>query len=142
MNPTCDVLEQRIAAAEGGMGALCMSSGMAAIAASITNLCKAGDNIVSVSQLYGGTYNLFAHTFPQQGIEVRMAPGDNTTALEALIDHNTKGIFCESIGNPAGNIVDIAALAAMAHRNEIPLLVDKKEYHDIFDYSGSSPIII
>ena len=124
MNPTCEVLEQRVAAAEGGMAALCMSSGMAAIAASITNLCKAGDNIVSVSQLYGGTYNLFAHTFPQQGIEVRMAPGDNAIALEALIDDNTKGVFCESIGNPAGNIVDIAALAAVAHRNEIPLLVD------------------
>ena len=124
MNPTCDVLEQRIAAAEGGMAALCMASGMAAIAASITNLCKAGDNIVSVSQLYGGTYNLFAHTFPQQGIEVQMAPGDNVVALEALIDNNTKGVFCESIGNPAGNIVDIDALSEMAHRNEIPLLVD------------------
>tara|TARA_B100001093_G_C26804931_1_gene1005053 strand:- start:911 stop:2026 length:1116 start_codon:yes stop_codon:yes gene_type:complete len=124
MNPTCDVLEQRIASAEGGMAALCMASGMAAIAASITNLCKAGDNVVSVSQLYGGTYNLFAHTFPQQGIEVRMAPGDNVEALEALIDNNTKGVFCESIGNPAGNIVDISALSEMAHRNEIPLLVD------------------
>ena len=124
MNPTCDVLEQRIAAAEGGMGALCMSSGMAAIAASITNLCKAGDNIVSVSQLYGGTYNLFAHTFPQQGIEVRMAPGDKTTALEALIDDNTKGIFCESIGTPAGNVIDLQALSTMAHKYSLPVVVD------------------
>ena len=124
MNPTCDVLEQRIAAMEGGMAALCMSSGMAAITASIQTLCVAGDNIVSVSQLYGGTYNLFAHTFPQQGIEVRMASGDDVAALEALIDENTKAVFCESIGNPAGNIVDIEALSTMAHRHGVPVIVD------------------
>ena len=124
MNPTCDVLEQRIAAAEGGAAALCVSSGMAAITAAVFTLCRAGDNLVSVSQLYGGTYNLFAHTLPQQGIDVRMAPGDDIAALEALIDDNTKGIFCESIGNPSGNIVDIAALAEMAHRHGVPVVVD------------------
>lgn len=124
MNPTCDVLEQRIAAMEGGMAALCMSSGMAAITASIQTLCVAGDNIVSVSQLYGGTYNLFAHTFPQQGIEVRMASGDDIDALEALIDENTKAVFCESIGNPAGNIIDMKAISTMAHRHGVPVIVD------------------
>ena len=124
MNPTCDVLEQHIAAAEGGAAALCVSSGMAAITASVFTLCRAGDNLVSVSQLYGGTYNLFAHTLPQQGIDVRMASGDDIAALEALIDDNTKGIFCESIGNPSGNVVDIAALAEMAHRHGIPVVVD------------------
>ena len=124
MNPTCDVLEQRIAAMEGGAAALCVASGMAAITASIQTLCVAGDNIVSVSQLYGGTYNLFAHTFPQQGIEVRMASGDDVEALEALIDDNTKAVFCESIGNPAGNIVDMAALSTMAHKHGIPVVVD------------------
>ena len=97
MNPTCDVLEQRIAAAEGGAAALCMASGMAAITATINTLCCAGDNIVSVNQLYGGTYNLFAHTLPQQGIWVRMASGDDIEALEAEIDDRTKAIFCESI---------------------------------------------
>ena len=124
MNPTCDVLEQRIAAMEGGMAALCMSSGMAAITASIQTLCVAGDNIVSVSQLYGGTYNLFAHTFPQQGIDVRMASGDDIDALEALIDENTKAVFCESIGNPAGNIIDMEAISTMAHRHGVPVIVD------------------
>ena len=124
MNPTCDILEQRIAAMEGGAAALCVASGMAAITASMQTLCAAGDNFVSVSQLYGGTYNLFAHTFPQQGIEVRMASGDDISALEALIDENTKAIFCESIGNPAGNIIDLAAVSEMAHRHQIPVVVD------------------
>ena len=124
MNPTCDVLEQRIAAMEGGVGALCMASGMAAITASIQTLCRAGDNMVSVSQLYGGSYNLFAHTLSQQGIEVRMASGDDIAALEALIDNNTRAVFCESIGNPAGNVVDIAALSEMAHRHGVPVIVD------------------
>ncbi len=124
MNPTCDVLEQRLAAAEGGAASLCLASGMAAITASIQTLCRAGDNFVSVSQLYGGTYNLFAHTMPLQGIDVRMASGDDVEGLEALIDDNTKAVFCESIGNPAGNIVDIPALANMAHRHGVPLLVD------------------
>ena len=124
MNPTCDILEQRIAVMEGGAAALCVASGMAAITASMQTLCAAGDNFVSVSQLYGGTYNLFAHTFPQQGIEVRMASGDDIPALEALIDENTKAIFCESIGNPAGNIIDLAAVSEMAHRHQIPVVVD------------------
>jgi len=124
MNPTNDVLEQRIAAMEGGVAALCMASGMAAITASIQALCRSGDNMVSVSQLYGGSYNLFAHTLPQQGIEVRMASGDDIDALEALIDDNTRAVFCESIGNPAGNVVDIAALSDMAHRHGVPVIVD------------------
>lgn len=124
MNPTNAVLEERLAAMEGGIGALCMASGMAAITAAIQTLARAGDNIVSVSQLYGGSYNLFAHTFPQQGIEVRMASGDDVAALEALIDYNTKALFCESIGNPAGNVVDIQALAEMAHKHGVPVIVD------------------
>ena len=124
MNPTNDVLEQRLAAMEGGVAALCMASGMAAITASIQTLCRSGDNMVSVSQLYGGSYNLFAHTLPQQGIEVRMASGDDIDALEALIDDNTRAVFCESIGNPAGNVVDIAALSDMAHRHGVPVIVD------------------
>ena len=124
MNPTTDVLEQRLAAMEGGVGALCFASGMAAITAAIQTLARAGDNIVSTSQVYGGTYNLFAHTFPQYGIEVRMAPGDDIAALEALIDDNTKAVFCESIGNPAGNVVDIQAIADMAHKHNVPVIVD------------------
>lgn len=124
MNPTNAVLEQRVAELEGGIGALAMASGMAAITATIQTIAKVGDNIVSVSRLYGGTYNFFAHTLPQQGIEVRMASGDDPAALEALIDENTKGVFCESIGNPAGNIVDLQALADVAHKHGIPLIVD------------------
>ena len=124
MNPTNAVLEQRVAELEGGIGALAMASGMAAITATIQTIARVGDNIVSVSQLYGGTYNFFAHTLPQQGIEVRMASGEDPAAIEALIDDNTKGIFCESIGNPAGNIVDLKALADVAHKHGIPLIVD------------------
>ena len=124
MNPTSDILEQRVAAMEGGAAALCVASGMAAITAAMQTLCAAGDNFVSVSQLYGGTYNLFAHTFPQQGIEVKMASGDDIAALEALIDDNTKAIFCESIGNPAGNIIDLTAVSEMAHKHQIPVVVD------------------
>jgi O-acetylhomoserine (thiol)-lyase len=124
MNPTTDVLEQRMAELEGGVGALAMASGMAAITAAIQTVARAGDNIISVSQLYGGTYNFFAHSLPSQGIEVRMASGDDVDALEALIDDDTKALFCESIGNPAGNIVDIQALSDMAHRHGIPVIVD------------------
>jgi O-acetylhomoserine (thiol)-lyase len=124
MNPTTDVLEQRVAAMEGGVGGLALASGMAAITASIQAIAKTGDNIVSVSQLYGGTYNLFAHTFPLQGIEVRFAPGDEITEIAAQIDDKTRAIFCESIGNPAGNVADIAALAEVAHKAGIPLIVD------------------
>ncbi len=124
MNPTTDVLEQRLADMEGGIGGLCFASGMAAITASIQTVAAAGDNIVSVSQLYGGTYNLFAHTFPQLGIEARMGSGSDIAELESLIDGNTKAIFCESIGNPAGNIVDIQALSDMAHKHGVPVIVD------------------
>jgi O-acetylhomoserine (thiol)-lyase len=124
MNPTTDVLEQRLAAIEGGVGALAVASGMAAITYAIAALTQVGDNIVSTSQLYGGTYNLFAHTLPRQGVEVRMAAFDDFKGLEALIDANTKALFCESIGNPAGNIVDLQALAEIAHRHGVPLIVD------------------
>ncbi|ASJ96142.1 MULTISPECIES: O-acetylhomoserine aminocarboxypropyltransferase/cysteine synthase family protein [Shewanella] len=124
MNPTTDVLEQRLAAIEGGIGALALASGMAAITYAIQALTQVGDNIVSTSQLYGGTYNLFAHTLPRQGVEVRMAAFDDFEALEAHIDDNTKALFCESIGNPAGNIVDIARLAELAHKHGVPLIVD------------------
>lgn len=124
MNPTNAVLEQRVAELEGGIGALAMASGMAAITATIQTLARAGNNIVSVSQLYGGTYNLFAHTLPTMGIDVRMASGDDPAAIEACIDENTRAVFCESIGNPAGNIVDLKALADIAHKHGVPLVVD------------------
>lgn len=123
-NPTNAVLEERVAQLEGGVGALAMASGMAAITAAIQALAQAGDNIVSTSTLYGGTYNLFAHTLPRQGLSVRFAPHNDIAALEALIDGNTKAVFCESVGNPAGNIVDIRALADAAHRHGVPLIVD------------------
>jgi len=132
MNPTSDVLEQRISQLEGGIGALAMASGMAAITAAIQTVARAGDNIISVSQLYGGTYNLFAHSLPNQGIEARMASGDDIDALEALVDVNTKALFCESIGNPAGNIVDIQALSSMAHKHGIPVIVDNTVATPIF----------
>ncbi|TDQ36306.1 bifunctional O-acetylhomoserine aminocarboxypropyltransferase/cysteine synthase [Thiopseudomonas denitrificans] len=124
MNPTNDVLEQRIAALEGGVAALAVASGMAAITMSIQAIAEVGDNIVSVSKLYGGTYNLFAHTLPRQGIEVRFADHDDIAGLEALIDGRTKAVFCESIGNPSCALVDIEALAAAAHRHGVPLIVD------------------
>jgi len=124
MNPTTAVLEQRLAAMEGGIGGLAVASGMAAITYAIQCICHVGTNIVSTSQLYGGTYNLFAHTFPRQGIDVRMVSADDYEGFERAIDENTKAIFCESIGNPAGNIVDIARLADIAHKHGIPLIVD------------------
>ena len=124
MNPTNAVLEQRMAELEGGIGALAVASGMAAISYAIQTITESGDNIVSASTLYGGTYNLFAHTFPQLGIEVRFADYRQPNAFEPLIDARTKAIYCESIGNPLGNITDIAALAAIAHRHGIPLIVD------------------
>ena len=123
-NPTNAVLEERVAALEGGVGALAVASGMAAITYAIQTLAEVGDNIVSTAKLYGGTYNLFAHTLPRQGIEVRFAPHNDIAAMEALIDENTKAVFCESIGNPAGNIVDLQALADAAHRHGVPLIVD------------------
>jgi len=124
MNPTTAVLEQRLAEMEGGIGGLAVASGMAAITYAIQCITRSGDNIVSTSQLYGGTYNLFAHTFPQQGIDVRMASFDDFDGLEAKIDDKTRAIFCESIGNPAGNIVNLKKLAEMAHSHGIPLIVD------------------
>ena len=124
MNPTNAVLEERVAALEGGVGALAVASGMAAITYAIQTVAEAGDNIVSVAKLYGGTYNLLAHTLPRFGIQTRFAAHDDIAALEALIDERTKAVFCESIGNPAGNIVDLAALAEAAHRHGVPLIVD------------------
>lgn len=124
MNPTTDVLEKRLAAMEGGIGALCVASGMAAITYAIQCICAVGDNIVSTTQLYGGTYNFFAHSLPRQGIEVRMIPNDDYDAFEKAIDGKTKAIFCESIGNPAGNIIDISRLAEIAHKHGVPLIVD------------------
>ncbi|MBM7332048.1 O-acetylhomoserine aminocarboxypropyltransferase/cysteine synthase family protein [Alloalcanivorax marinus] len=123
-NPTNAVLEERVAQLEGGIGALAMASGMAAITAAIQTLARAGDNIVSVSQLYGGTYNLFAHTLPNMGIRVHMADGRDLDAIAAAIDDDTKAVFCESVGNPAGNIVDLAGLAKVAHDAGVPLIVD------------------
>jgi O-acetylhomoserine (thiol)-lyase len=124
MNPTTAVLEQRVAEMEGGIGGLAVASGMAAITYSIQAIAGVGDNIVSISQLYGGTYNLFMHTFPRQGLEVRMAEAGDFDAIERLIDGRTKAVFCESIGNPAGNIVDIERLAEIAHRHGVPVIVD------------------
>ncbi len=124
MNPTNDVLEKRVAALEGGIAALAVSSGMAAITYAIQTIAEAGDNIVSASTLYGGTYNLFAHTFPQQGIEVRFADPRDPASFAKHIDARTKAIFIESIGNPLGNVTDIRALADVAHQHGVPLIVD------------------
>lgn len=123
-NPTNAVLEARVAALEGGIGALAVASGMAAITYAIQAITFAGENIVSVSQLYGGTYNLFAHTLPNFGITTKFAPHNDLVAIEQQIDDKTKAIYCESIGNPAGNIVDLSQLADIAHRHGIPLIVD------------------
>jgi O-acetylhomoserine (thiol)-lyase len=124
MNPTNDVLEQRVAALEGGVAALTLASGMAAITAAVQTLAEAGDNIVSSSRLYGGTYNLFAHTFPRQGLEVRFADPRDPASFARLIDARTRAVFCETIGNPLGNVTDIGALAAVAHAAGVPLIVD------------------
>ena len=124
MNPTQAVLEERVAALEGGIAALAVASGQAAVTYAIQTIAEAGDNIVSSSALYGGTYNLFAHTLPQYGISTRFADYRNPDSFEPLIDAKTKAIFCESLGNPSGNVTDIAALAEIAHRHGIPLIVD------------------
>ncbi|MEN9898326.1 MAG: O-acetylhomoserine sulfhydrylase [Pseudomonadota bacterium] len=124
MNPTTDVLEKRVAELEGGIAGLALASGMAAITYAIMTIAEAGDNIVSASTLYGGTYNLFAHTLPQYGIATRFADYRTPEAFEALIDEKTKAIFCESIGNPLGNITDFEKLAEIAHRHGVPLIVD------------------
>lgn len=124
MNPTTAVLEQRMAELEGGIGALGLASGQAAITYSILTIAEAGDNIVSVGTLYGGTYNLFAHTLPQYGLTVRFADYRNPENFKAIIDDKTKALYCESIGNPLGNVVDISALAEIAHERGVPLIVD------------------
>jgi O-acetylhomoserine (thiol)-lyase len=124
MNPTSSVLEKRVTEMEGGVGALALASGMSAITYAIFTIAQQGDNIVSASSLYGGTYNLFAHTLPRLGIEVRFADQHDVAGMEALIDGNTKAVFAETIGNPAGNVLDISAVADMAHSHGVPLIVD------------------
>ncbi|GBG14005.1 O-acetylhomoserine (thiol)-lyase [Novimethylophilus kurashikiensis] len=124
MNPTTDVLEKRVAELEGGIGALGLASGMAAITYAIMTVAEAGDNIVSAATLYGGTYNLLAHTLPQYGIEVRFADPRDPAAFDKLIDGKTKALFCESVGNPLGNITDFEKIAEISHRHGVPLIVD------------------
>ncbi len=124
MNPTQDVLEQRVAALEGGIAGLALASGAAAITYAIMTIAEAGDNIISSSTLYGGTYNLFAHTLPQYGINVRFADYRDPDSFEKLIDDKTKAVYVESIGNPLGNITDIEKFATIAHKHGIPLIVD------------------
>ncbi len=124
MNPTADVLEKRMAELDGGVGGLAVSAGSAAIYYAVLTIAEQGNNIVSVPMLYGGTYTLFAHMLPKQGIEVRFAPDARAANLEALIDDKTSAVFCESIGNPAGNIVDLQAITEMAHRHGVPVIVD------------------
>jgi len=124
MNPTHAVLEQRVAELEGGLAGLAVSAGSAAVNYSILTIAEAGANVVSVPLLYGGTYTLFAHMLPKQGIEVRFAEDDDPANLEALIDDRTAAVYCESIGNPAGNIADLEAIATMAHRHGVPVIVD------------------
>jgi O-acetylhomoserine (thiol)-lyase len=124
MNPTTGVLEQRLAALEGGVGALGVASGMAAITYAIQAITRNGDNIISSSKLYGGTYNFFAHTLPNLGVDVRFAPHDDIDAMMALADDKTKAVFVETIGNPGGHLTDLRALAAAAHARGIPVIVD------------------
>jgi O-acetylhomoserine (thiol)-lyase len=124
MNPTTAVLEQRVTEMEGGLAALGLSSGQAATTYSLLTIAEAGDNFISTSTLYGGTYNLFAHTFPQIGIEARFADPEDIDGMAALIDDRTKAIYCESLGNPAGNIIDLQALSDMAHAHGVPVIVD------------------
>ena len=133
MNPTVGVLEERIAALEGGIAGLCVSAGSAAINYSILNIAEKGDNIVSVPLLYGGTYTLFKHMLPKQGIDVRFAESDDPRAINRLINKKTKAVYCESIGNPAGNIPDLEKIAKVAHKKGVPLIVDN---------TVASPILI
>ena len=124
MNPTSDVLENRVAALEGGVGALALASGSAATTYAIMTICEAGDNIVSTSTLYGGTWTLFAHQLPRFGVDVKFGDHSKIDHMEKLIDSKTKAIFCESIGNPAANVVDVPKMAKIAHKHNIPLIVD------------------
>jgi O-acetylhomoserine (thiol)-lyase len=123
-NPTNAVLEKRVAALEGGVEALSVSSGMSAIHYAIANITETGNNIVSLPQLYGATYTLFAHVFSKQGITTRFAENDTPEAVEKLIDENTRAVYCESVGNPAGNVADVEGLARVAHKHGVPLIVD------------------
>src|SRR2546425_860727 len=123
-NPTNAVLERRVAALEGGLEALCVSSGQAALTYAVLNLTELGSNLVSVPQLYGTTHTLFAHLLPRQGVTVRFAESDQPDAIEKLIDDQTRAVFCESVGNPAGNICDLEGLARVAHRHGVPLIID------------------
>ena len=124
MNPTNDVLEKRVAEMEGGIAGLAVAAGSAAIQYAILTIAEQGSNVVTVPMLYGGTYTLFKHMFPSLGIDCRFAKDDSAAAIEALIDENTRAVYCESIGNPAGNIVDLEALAEVAHKHGVPLIVD------------------
>ena len=124
MNPTTAVLEQRVAEMEGGIAALGLTSGMAAINYAVQTIAESGDNIISTSSLYGGTYNLFAHTFPQFGIEVRFIDAPNYEEITKLADDKTKAVFCESIGNPAGNVADLGKISELAHSVGVPVIVD------------------
>jgi len=124
MNPTTAVLEQRVTEMEGGVGALALSSGMAAISYAIFAIAEQGDNIVSVATLYGGTYNFFAHTLPKLGIDVRFVDYRDADAIGAAIDNKTKAVFCESLGNPAGNVIDLEAVVKVAHNKGVPVMVD------------------
>jgi O-acetylhomoserine (thiol)-lyase len=123
-NPTNTVLEKRVAALEGGVEALSVSSGMAAIEYSLINIAEAGNNIVSLPQLYGATYTLLAHIFPKRGITTRFSASDDPAGVDQLIDENTRAVYCESVGNPAGNVADIEGLAKVAHKHGVPLVVD------------------
>ncbi|MCJ7556939.1 MAG: aminotransferase class I/II-fold pyridoxal phosphate-dependent enzyme [Gammaproteobacteria bacterium] len=124
MNPTTSVLEQRVAAMEGGIGALAVASGMAAITCAILTLAEQGDNFITTTALYGGTYNLFAHTLPNYGIEARFCDLSDLDQIASKIDSRTKAIFCESIGNPAGNVADLEAISRIAHEHGVPVIVD------------------
>src|SRR5271163_5045170 len=139
-NPTNDVLERRVAELEGGLGALSVSTGQAALHYSVLNVTGIGKNIVSVPQLYGTTHTLFAHLLPQLGVNVRFAESEHPAAMEKLIDDDTRALFCESVGNPAGNICDLEALASVAHKHGIPLIVDNTVATPIllrpFDYGA------
>jgi len=123
-NPTVDVLERRMASLEGGVGAMALASGAAAVRYAVRNLTTSGSNVVAAPQLYGATYTLFAHILPEEGVEVRFAEDDRAQSLEAHIDDATRAVFCESIGNPAGNVVDIAAVCEMAHSHGVPVIID------------------